>query len=157
MHQDRPHSGFVLGHRRMRSHPEFLRQHFSGNEKYSVVSIESDEPKVSDGKNLALRPSQTSFDRFAHRSTDRRDQNPITLHHRPYETHRRLFSASGAIFPTKDRPSSPEKNTVVKNTVRSHRRTTKSSLSKPSPPKVHIDASVFISEYLGLYYFYCLN
>ncbi|KAH9591775.1 hypothetical protein MS3_00003931 [Schistosoma haematobium] len=137
MHQDRPHSGFVLGHRRMRSHPEFLRQHFGGNEKYSVVSIESDEPKVSDGKNLALRPSQTSFDRFAHRSTDHRDQNPITLHHRPYETHRRLFSASGAIFPTKDRPSSPEKNTVVKNTVRSHRRTTKSSLSKPSPPKAY--------------------
>ncbi|XP_018645840.1 hypothetical protein Smp_136560 [Schistosoma mansoni] len=137
MHQDRPHSGFVLGHRRMRSHPEFLRQHFSGNEKSSVVSIESDEPKASDSKNLALHPSQTSSDKFAHRFTERRDQNPLTLHHRPYETHRRLFSASGAIFPTKDRPSSPEKSTVVKSTVRSHRRTPKSSLSKPSPPKAH--------------------
>ncbi|CAH8672918.1 unnamed protein product [Schistosoma rodhaini] len=137
MHQDRPHSGFVLGHRRMRSHPEFLRQHFGGNEKSSVVSIESDETEASDSKNLALHPSQTSSEKFAHRFTERRDQNPLTLHHRPYETHRRLFSASGAIFPTKDRPSSPEKSTVVKSTVRSHRRTPKSSLSKPSPPKAH--------------------
>ncbi|CAH8569410.1 unnamed protein product [Schistosoma turkestanicum] len=133
-HQDRTHSGFVLGHRRMRSHPEFLRQQFGVNEKSSAVSIKPDEPEASGSKSIALRSTQTSSpfsDKSALRSTERRDLNSFAVRHRPYETHRRLFSASEAIFANKDRPSSPEKNTVIQNTTRGHRKT-KSSLSKPS-------------------------
>ncbi|TNN19135.1 Piezo-type mechanosensitive ion channel component 2 [Schistosoma japonicum] len=136
--QDRAHPGFILGHRRMRSHPEFLRRHFGGNEKGSIVSVEPIEPEASVNKDLALRSVQTSpspfSDKIASQSIGRRDQN-VPPRHRPHVTHRRLFSASEAIFPSKDRPSSPEKNMAIQNTGRSHRRPTKSSLTKSSSPK----------------------
>ncbi|VDP97373.1 unnamed protein product, partial [Trichobilharzia regenti] len=113
--RDLTHPGPILGHRRMRSHPEFLRRQFVGHQKNTSPSPFNEQ--------------------LIHRTNERRDQSGHSRH-RPYETHRRLFSASEAISPSKDRPSSPEKFTLVQNTNRNHRRPTKLSLSRSSPPKV---------------------
>ncbi|CAH8871973.1 unnamed protein product [Trichobilharzia szidati] len=151
--RDLTHPGPVLGHRRMRSHPEFLRRHFVGHQKNvnSVVPIETNEPDTFASKTSLLRSVQTSPSPFneqlIHRTNERRDQNGHSRH-RPYETHRRLFSASEAISPSKDRPSSPEKFTLVQNTNRNHRRPTKLSLSRSSPPKVRGSSATPSTSYI---------
>ncbi|CAH8659256.1 unnamed protein product [Heterobilharzia americana] len=128
MYEDFTNPGPALGHRRMRSHPEFLRRHFADIKRILILSYL-----------YTLRSTQTSPSPFneqiTYRTAERRDLNGPPIRHRPHETHRRLFSASEAIFSSKDRPSSPEKCTIVKNAIRSHRRPTKISLSKSSPPK----------------------
>lgn len=125
------HPGKFLGHRRMRSHPEYIcRQKDMNGQSPSNKNMSNLYPQIDPkvlfqlGSNIrSVRTSPQQMDLLNSPRANEESSNTLRLpsRHKSYETHRRLLSASEAVRPSNVRHEVPETPGLI-NSSRTRRK-----------------------------------